>query len=90
MPSSTLRHRKVDIVHLAEGRVVERIEAHRHALQAGLAQGMRLSRQQRAVGGQRQFEAGDRRQHLDQPLDVAPEQRLAAGQADLGDAVLDE
>ena len=51
--------RKVDVVHRAERRVVERVEAHGDALQAGVAQRARLLREQRAVGGQREVEAAD-------------------------------
>ena len=49
-----------------------------------------LLRQQRAVRRQRQVEAVDRGQPLDQPLEVAAQQRLAAGDPDLLDAELDE
>ena len=47
-----------------------------------LRQRRRLLRQQRAVGGERQVEARDLREHRHQALQVAPHQRLAAGEAD--------
>jgi len=54
-----------------------------------------LAGEDRAVGGQREIERAavaraQARQHLDQPLDVLAKQRLAACQAHLLDAVLDE
>ena len=88
-------HREVDVVHLAESGVVERVEAHGHALQAGVLERLRLAREQRAVGRQRQVEwralgGAHRCQLLDQRLDTLAQQRLAAGQADLAHAQLDE
>ena len=47
-----------------------------------------LLREQRAVRGEREIEAAEPREHLDQALEVLAQQRLAAGQADLLDAVL--
>ena len=81
---------KIDVVHRAEGRIVERVEAHSDPLQTGVAQASRFLRQQRAVGGQRQIKVADRGQHLDQPFDVPAQQRFAAGKADFRYALIDE
>ena len=51
-----LGDREVDVVHRAEGRVVERVEAHGDARQAGRAEVARLAREQRAVGRERDVE----------------------------------
>ena len=83
------RDREVDVVHRAEGLVVERVEAHGDARQARVGQRLRLPRQERPVRRQRQVDA-ERREHLDQPLDVAAHERLAAGDAELAHAVRDE
>ena len=56
MPAQHVGHREVGIVHAAEDRVVQRVEADRHALQPGVLQRLRLAREQRAVGGQREVE----------------------------------
>jgi hypothetical protein len=87
--------RKPHVVHLLEDRVVERVQADGDALQARVGQGPRLLDQQRAIGGQREVErfavgASQLGQHAHQHLEVAPQQRLAAGQADLLDAVRGE
>ena len=50
----------------------------------------RLLREQRAVGRQREVDVGSSREHRDQALEVAAQQRLAAGQPDLLDAEADE
>ena len=84
-----LADREVDIVHAAEGVVVHRIEADRHAGEPGIAQRARLLRQQGAVGGERDFDRQPR-QALDQLFDVLAQQRLAAGDAQLVHAVRDE
>jgi hypothetical protein len=76
------RHRKVGVVDGTEGGVIERIEAHRDALQARLGQRAGLLRQQRAVGGQRQVEPRNRGEQRHQPVQLATHQRLAAGDAD--------
>ena len=83
-------HREVDIVHASEHRVVEAIEADCDALQTGLPEFTGLTRQQRAIGGQGKVAAGQLRPHFDQLLDVAPDQRLSAGQADLRHSARDE
>jgi hypothetical protein len=65
----------------------------------GILQGLGLAGQQQAIGGQGDFDrlspiasliAAQLRQFFDQPLDTAPQQRLATAQADLADAQLDE
>ena len=78
-------------VHLLEDLLVEAVEAHREALQAcGLELG-RVLGEPRAVGRERDvldtLEARERGDDLD---DVAPQQRLAAGEPDLLDAELRE
>src|SRR5690606_41277450 len=52
-------HRVVGVVHATEGRVIERIEADRDAVQAGVLQALRHLRQQYAVGGERDLHVGD-------------------------------
>ena len=79
---------EVDVVHRPEGRVVHRVEAHRDPVEPGVGERLRLARQERRVGRQRDLRV-ELGQHPDQHLDVAPDQRLAAGQAQLGDAELD-
>ena len=66
------------VVHRAERRVVERVEAHRDAPEAGVRERLGLGCEQRAVGRQCQVDpkCGE---HRDQALDVAPHERLAAG-----------
>ena len=87
--------REIDVVHAPEDRVVQRVQADRDALQAGVLQRLRLAREQRAVGRQRQVQRravgrAQRGQHRDQRLEVLAQQRLAAGEADLAHAVRDE
>ena len=48
-----LGHRKVDIVHAPKSGVVQPVQAHGHALQAGVFQALRFFGEQRTVGGQR-------------------------------------
>ena len=81
--------REVDVVQRAERRVVERVEAHRDARQAGGSECLRLLWEQRAVGRQRQVDA-ELCELLDQTLDVAAHERLATGDPDLADAAVDE
>ena len=59
-------------------------------VEAGLAERPRLLREQRRVRRQREIEAVDRREPLDEALELAPQERLAAGQADLLDPERDE
>ncbi len=81
------RDREVDVVHRPEDLVVEAVEADRDPSQPGGGKRPRLLREQRAVRGQREIEPGDLGEHRDEPVDVAAQQRLAAGQADLLDAL---
>jgi hypothetical protein len=76
---------EVDVVHAAERGVVERVEADGDAVQAGVAQHARfLRREERAVGGEcKILHPANAGQHLHQALEVAPQQRFAAGEADL-------
>ena len=79
--------REVDVVHRAERRVVERVERHRHAIQAGVGEPRGHARQQRAVRRQRDVvDAGQRGEARDQLVDAAAHERLAAGDAQLLDA----
>jgi hypothetical protein len=85
-------HREVDVVHAPEDGVVQRVQADRDALQAGVAQRLRLARQQRAVGGERDVQrlAVGRAQAAsmgDQGFQVLAQQRLATGQPQLAHAV---
>ena len=82
--------READVVHGAERLVVERVEADRDALQAGRDERLGLLRQQRAVRRQGDVEAAERREALDQHLEIAAQERLAARDPDLLDAVRDE
>ena len=89
------RDRELGVVHVPEDAVVDRVEAHRDSAEARIAQRLRLARQQRAVGGQGQverlvFHGAQGREQGDQPFQVAPQQRLAAGQPDLAHAMADE
>ena len=81
---------EADVVHGAERLVVERVEADGDALEAGGDERLGLLGQQRAVRRQRHVEAAERGQALDQQLEVAAQQRLAARDPDLLDAVRDE
>ena len=90
-----LGDREVDPVHRAEHRVVERVQADRHATQAGVCQRLRERPQGRAVRRQRQVEGPPGRcpqvgQHPDELGQPAPDQRLTAGDPQLLDAELDE
>ena len=63
-PVEDARDGEADVVHAHERRVVERVEAHRHAPQAGIGQSPRLRAQQRGVRRHRQVaDARDRGQH---------------------------
>ncbi len=88
-------HREVDPVHRPEDRVVERVEADRHPLQPGVGQRTRERAQGRAVRRQGQVHLAavgpaDRRQQGDEVGQVAPDERLATGDAQLLDAQPDE
>jgi hypothetical protein len=79
-----LRDGKVDVVHRTERRLVERSEAHRHAIEAGGRECPRLGPQARSVGGEREIDVRQcLAQHRDQAVDVLAQQRLAAGEAHL-------
>ena len=80
---------EVDVVQRAERRVVERVEADGDALQAGVGERARLSGEQRGVRRQRQVDV-ERRELLDEALEVAADERLAAGDPDLAGAECDE
>ena len=85
-------HREIDVVHAAEHRVVQAVEAHGHALQPGGLERGGLAHQQRAVGGERQVERlpvgrAQGGKLADERLDVLAQQRLAAGQPDLAHPV---
>jgi hypothetical protein len=71
--------REVDVVHCAERRIVDRVEADGHAPQPRSGQRRRLLRQQGAVRRQCQVERVDRGEPCDQDLEIAAEERLAAG-----------
>jgi hypothetical protein len=83
-------HREVDVVHRREDVVVQRVEADGHALQPRLAQRGGLLGEQRPVRRQRQVEPVDRRELLDESLDVPADERLTPGDPDLLDAVVRE
>ena len=80
---------EVDVVQRAERRVVERVEADGDALQAGIGERLRLRGEQRGVRRQRQVDV-ERRELLDEALEVAADERLAAGDPDLARAERDE
>ena len=72
-------------VHLPEDLVVKAIEAHRHPLESGVLQGLRLLGQQVAVGGKGQvFDAVHAGEQANQVVDAASHQRLPSGQPYLG------
>ena len=77
-------HGKVDVVHRAEGRVVERIDAHGEPAQAGGAERAASFREARAIGREREIaQAIDARRACDERREFAPQQRLAAGEPHL-------
>jgi hypothetical protein len=69
-----------------EGFRVEGIETDVDTVESGLAQRPRERRQALAVGGQREVGHAKGRECRHQVHDVATAKRLAAGEADLGDA----
>ena len=89
MPSSTRATGKSTSFIARNTVVVERVEADGDALAGRRRAAPRALRgEQRAVGGQREVEAaGIAASICDQALEVAAHQRLAAGEADLLDAV---
>jgi hypothetical protein len=87
-PSSTAA-REVDVVHRAEDLVVERVEADRDAPQPGVASAAPSARAATPfVVSVRSSRRSPRAR--DQALEVAADERLAAGDPDLLDAVGDE
>ena len=78
-------------VHHAEYRRIERVEAHGEAAQPGAPQRLRLLREQVAVRREREIvDARDGVEHRDEPVEVLPNERFAAGDAHLADAKIDE
>ena len=84
-----LCHREVGVVHLAERRVVERIEAHGDAVEPRALQLDRLARESRTIGGEREIRT-ERRKQRNQLRQVLAHQRLAAREPDLFHAQTDE
>ena len=66
------RDGKIDVVHCAECRVVERIETDGDTRKSRCTQRTRFFSKQCAVRGQREINAGQRGELLDQTLDVFP------------------
>ena len=81
---------KIYVVHCHEDFIIEGIEAYRDTVQAGSLETARLFGERRAVGGQRQIQIGNFRQHADELLDVAADQRLTTSQANFLDAMARE
>ena len=87
--SDSLQHAldgEVDVVHRAERRVVERVEADVDTIEARRAKHLGLAGEQRGVRRQGQVEALDLREPLDEHLELLAQERLAPGEADLLDA----
>ena len=70
IPSSTRCDREVDVVQRAERRVVDRVEADRDAVEPGAASASAFCGSSGAVRRQRELEAGNRGEQLDEVLDV--------------------
>ena len=88
-------HRRIGVAHALEGRFAQAVQADGNARQPGVLQRLRLPGQQHAVGGQRDLDRRpvcrlQPRETLDQLLDAASQQRLAAGQAYLPHAEPDK
>ena len=81
--------REVDVVQGTERRVVERVEADGDAIEPGVRERLRLRREQRRVGRQRQFDL-ELCELGDQALEVAADERLAARDPQLAGAERDE
>ena len=77
------RDREVDVVHLAEDLVVERVETHGDACEPGIRERLRLLREQGRIGRQCQVEVAERCQPPDQDLEVAAKEGLAASDPEL-------
>ncbi len=82
---------RVDAREREEAIAAQRVEAHGDASEPGRLQPVDLIREQDAVRRQREIaKAGLRRHHRDERRQVAAEQRLAAGEANLVHAEADE
>ncbi len=77
---------EVDVVHAAEDLVVERVEAHGHALQAGGGERLRLTGEKRAVRGEGEVDSRELRELGDEHVEAASHERFATGEAHLLDA----
>ena len=65
---------------------VKAIEVNVQAAKSGVVQRLCVSREQHAVGGEREIaDAGNARDLLDEDGQVAPDQRFPAGKPDFGD-----
>ena len=82
-------HREVHVVHRLEGLVVERVQADGDAIEPGRGKRCGLRREERRVRRQRELRV-ERREQGDQPVDVLPDERLAAREPQLVDAEADE
>ena len=86
IPSRTFCTGKSTSFSALECGVVDRVEAHGHPVEASLCERLGLLLEQRAVRRQRELETRNRVQQLDEALDVAPDERLAAGDPHEADA----
>jgi hypothetical protein len=85
------RHGVIDVIHRAKNILVERIETDGDAAQACVFERPRLTGEQRAVCGKRKItQAFDAREHADQRFKAASNERLAAGESNLFNAMVDE
>ena len=90
-PVEDAPHRHLRVIHAHERGVVERVERNRHAVQAGSGERIRLSGEERRIGGEREvLDARHGGEHRDQPVQLASHERLAAGEAHLRHPVGDE
>ena len=94
-PVEDARDREVDAVHRPEGRLVERVEADRDPPEPGRPEGRRQRAEGRAVRRQGQVDGravarAQLGQHRDEVGQVAPDERLAARDPELLDALGDE
>src|SRR3954451_18821254 len=79
IPASTRSTGKPTSLTAANTSLSRAVEADRDPAQPGVPERPRLARQRRAVGGHRQVpEPGDPREHLDESLHLAAQERLAA------------
>ena len=94
-PFQHIGDREIDIVHALEHGIIQAVQADRHAFQSGVFQGLRLARQQRTVGRQRQIKrialGGAQFGELcDQHFQILAQQGFTAGQADFFHAQANE